>query len=129
MADRGFANQALLKWLKRNNWHFCIRVPNDTLVHGVHRWYACSVSQLRIIQGEAKMYHQIRLWEQGLETVNLAVAYPETVAEPCAVITDETPTLQTLCQYGFRFRIEELWRNPRLALSRTGYSIGLQERA
>ncbi len=55
------------------------------------------------------MYHQIRLWEQGIENVNLALAFPETVAEPWAVITDETPTLQTFWQYGFRFRVEELF--------------------
>ena len=55
------------------------------------------------------MYHQVRLWEQGIETVNLALAFPETVAEPWAVITDEVPTLQTLYQYGFRFRVEELF--------------------
>ena len=53
------------------------------------------------------MYHQVRLWEQGIETVNLALAYPEEVAEPWAVITDEPPTLQTLYQYGFRFRVDK----------------------
>ena len=109
LADRGFANQALLKWLKRSNWHFCIRVPNDTLVHGVHRWRACPVSQLRTIRGEAKTYHQVRLWEPGLEMVNLVSAYPNGVKESWAVITNETPTLQTLWQYGFRFCIEELF--------------------
>lgn len=34
---------------------------------------------------------------------------PEQVSEPWAVITDETPTLQTLWQYGLRFRVEELF--------------------
>jgi hypothetical protein len=109
LADRGFANQALLKWLKQRNWHWAIRVPNDTLVHGIHRWCACSVAQLRTVRGEAKMYHKVRLWEQGIETVNLVLAYPQGVAEPWAVITDETPTLETLWQYGFRFRVEELF--------------------
>lgn len=63
------------------------------------------------------MYHQVRLWEQGIETVNLALAFLETAREPWAVITNETPTLyakryplgQTLYQYGFRFRVEELF--------------------
>lgn len=109
LADRGFANQSLLTWLKERNWHYSIRIPSDTLIWGVHRWCACPVSKLRTVRGEAKMYHQVRLWEQGIETVNLALAYPEKVAEPWAVITDETPTLQTLYQYGFRFRVEELF--------------------
>jgi len=72
------------------------------------------------------MYHQVRLWELGIQTVNLALAYPEKVAEPWAVrgrmpssrrrrrtarmrCTNETPTLQTLWQYGLRFRVEELF--------------------
>ena len=31
------------------------------------------------------------------------------MSEPWAVITDETPTLKTLWQYGLRFRVEELF--------------------
>lgn len=109
LADRGFANQALLKWLKRRNWHYSLRVPGDTLIWGVYRWCSVPISQLRTVRGEAKMYHQIRLWEQGTQTVNLALAYPLKVSEPWAVITDETPSLQTLWQYGLRFRVEELF--------------------
>ena len=109
LADRGFANQSLLKWLKQTSWHYSIRIPSDTLIWGVHRWCSVPVSRLRTIRGEAKMYHQVRLWEQGDSQVNLALAYPEKVAEPWAVITNETPTLQTLWQYGLRFRVEELF--------------------
>lgn len=109
LADRGFAHQELLKWLNKRTWHYCLRIPSDTLIHRVHRWRACPVSQLRTVKGEAKMYHQVRLWEAGTEKVNLAHAYPSGVAEPWTVITNETPTLQTFWQYGLRFRVEELF--------------------
>lgn len=109
LADRGFAHQGLLKWLNKRTWHYCLRLPSDTLVHGVHRWRACPVSSLRTVKGEAKMYHQVRLWESGTERVNLAHAYPVGAAEPWTVITDEVPTLQTFRQYGLRFRVEELF--------------------
>ncbi|WP_319419104.1 transposase [Pleurocapsa sp. FMAR1] len=109
LADRGFAHQGLLKWLNKRTWHYCLRIPSDTLIHGVHRWRACPVSQLRTVKGEAKMYHQVRLWESGIERVNLAHAYPMGAAEPWTVITDETPTLNTFWQYGLRFRVEELF--------------------
>lgn len=109
LADRGFANQALLEWLKSRDWHYSIRVPGDTLIGGVYRWCSVPVSGLRTVRGEAKMYHQVRLWEQGTQTTNLALAYPEKVSEPWAVITDETPTLETFWQYGLRFRVEELF--------------------
>ncbi len=109
LADRGFVNQSLLKWLKHRGWHFCIRVPSDTLVHGVHRWRACPVSELKKIVGEAKLYHQLRLWESGTEQINLVVAYPQGTTEVWAVMTDEPPSLNALWQYGLRFRIEELF--------------------
>ena len=109
LADRGFAHQKLLEWLNQRTWHYCLRIPSDTLVHGVHRWRACPVSQLRTVKGEAKMYHQVRLWESATERVNLANAYPVGVAEPWTVITDEVPTLQTFRQYVLRFRVEELF--------------------
>lgn len=74
LADRGFANQSLLKWLRGSGWHWAIRLPSDTLVHGIHRWYACPVSALKKVPGEAKLYHQVRLWEEGICQLNLVVA-------------------------------------------------------
>ena len=54
------------------------------------------------------MYHQVSLCESGIEMVNLALAYPNRVAESQTAIA-YAPTLQTLWQYGFRFCIEELF--------------------
>ena len=109
LADRGFANQSLLRWLRRRAWHLAIRVPSDTIVHGVHRWRACQVSELNKVAGEAKLYHKLRLWEEGMEQVNLVLACPKGTTEPWVVITDESPSLNTLWQYGLRFRVEELF--------------------
>jgi hypothetical protein len=41
--------------------------------------------------------------------VNLVLANPKGVDEPWAVITNESPTLETLWQYALRFRLEELF--------------------
>ncbi len=109
LADRGFANQALLTWLKQRSWHWAIRVKSDTIVHGVHPWRTFTVAQLRKVRGEAKLYHGVRLWEQGTQQVNLVVAYTKGVAEPWVVMTNEPPSLNTLWQYGLRFRVEELF--------------------
>jgi len=37
LADRGFANQQLIQWLRKNTWHWCLRLPCDTLIYGVRR--------------------------------------------------------------------------------------------
>jgi Transposase DDE domain len=38
LADRGFANHALMDWLERNPWHYCIRLPCDVMLQGVRRF-------------------------------------------------------------------------------------------
>ncbi len=40
---------------------------------------------------------------------NIVLANVKRIKEPWAVITDEEPTLQTLWQYSWRFRVEELF--------------------
>ncbi len=54
-------------------------------------------------------YRHVGLWQDGHHRCNLVVASPKGVKEPWAVITDEPPSLQTLWQYGLRFRVEELF--------------------
>ncbi len=49
------------------------------------------------------------MWLDGEYRCNIVLANVKGVKEPWAVITDETPSLQTLWQYGLRFRVEELF--------------------
>jgi hypothetical protein len=108
LADRGFANHDLLSWLQASSWHYCIRIPGDTRLHGIRR---CPVAAASIYpkKGEAAFYRYVRLWQDGCYRCNLVVATPIAVKEHWAVITDESPTLQTLWQYALRFRVEELF--------------------
>ena len=34
LADRGFANHDLVKWLQQSPWHWYLRLPCDTTIHG-----------------------------------------------------------------------------------------------
>jgi Transposase DDE domain len=108
LADRGFANHDLLSWLQASNWHYCIRIPCNTYLHGVRR-YPTEASSIYPNKGEAAFYRNVRLWQDGLIRCNLVVAYPEGVSEHWAVITDEPPTLKTLHEYALRFCVEELF--------------------
>jgi hypothetical protein len=51
----------------------------------------------------------VGLWLDGELSCNIVLANVKGVKEPWAVITDEEPSLQTLWQYGLRFRVEELF--------------------
>ncbi|WP_235108073.1 transposase [Acaryochloris sp. 'Moss Beach'] len=108
LADRGFANHQLMSWLQQSHWHYCLRVPCDVLLHGP-RQCPREVRQLWPSKGEALLYRNVGLWEDGIYRCNLVLANIRGVKEPWAVITDESPTLQTLWQYALRFRVEELF--------------------
>ncbi len=108
LADRGFANHELMNWLQDISWHYCLRVPCDVNLHGPRR-HPIEIMYLWPPKGEAVLYHNVGLWLDGEYRCNIVLANVKGVKEPWAVITDETPSLETLWQYGLRFRVEELF--------------------
>ena len=108
LADRGFANHQLINWLQNSSWHYCLRLPCDVIIHGARR-HPIELKYLYPPKSEAILYHHVGLWLDGKCKSNFVLANLKGVKEPWAVITDEEPTLQTLWQYGMRFRIEELF--------------------
>ena len=108
LADRGFANHELMTWLENSNWHYCLRLPCDVVLHGVRR-HPIELKYLYPPKSEAALYHHVGLWLDGEHRCNIVLANVKGVKEPWAVITDENPSLQTLWQYGLRFRVEELF--------------------
>lgn len=109
LADRGFANHELIGWLQASRWHYCLRLPCDVLLHGAIRRYPVAVGSLYPPLGEARLYRNVGLWQDGFYRCNLVLATVHGAKESWAVITDESPTLQTLWQYALRFRVEELF--------------------
>ncbi|MEO0348884.1 MAG: hypothetical protein AAF282_02400 [Cyanobacteria bacterium P01_A01_bin.15] len=62
-----------------------------------------------IREGAATLYENVGLWQDGEYRCNLVLATVRGTKESWAVITDESPSLQTLWQYALRFRVEELF--------------------
>lgn len=108
LADRGFANHELMKWLRQSHWHYCLRLPCDVLIHTTRR-YPLMVGTLYPPLGEARLYKNVGLWLDGEHRCNLVAATVQGAKESWAVITDEPPTLQALWHYALRFRVEELF--------------------
>lgn len=108
LADRGFANHELMRWLQASRWHYCLRLPCDVILHGASK-YPSIVGSLYPPLGEARLYRQVRLWADGAYRCNLVVATVKGAKQSWAVVTDELPSLQTLWQYALRFRVEELF--------------------
>jgi hypothetical protein len=108
LADRAFACHDLMAWLHQSPWHYALRLKSDVPIQGVCPT-PVPVSRLVPPLNEASIYRQVRLWTDGAHVTNLIVATARGAKEPWTVITNETPTLNTLWQYGLRFRIEELF--------------------
>lgn len=108
LADRGFANHELMRWLRQSHWHYGLRLPCDVLIHTTRR-YPLMVGTLYPPLGEARLYENVGLWLDGEHRCNLVVATVQGAKESWAVVTDEPPTLQILWQYALRFRVEELF--------------------
>lgn len=108
LADRGFANHELVNWLQESKWHYCLRLPCDVILHGVRK-HPIELKYLFPQKAEAFLCHDVGLWLDGKYRCNVVLANVRGVKEPWAVITDENPSLQTLWQYGLRFRVEELF--------------------
>jgi len=108
LADRGFANHDLMGWLRNSRWHYCLRLPCDVLLHGPRR-YPTTVGTLYPPLGQARLYRHVGLWLDGVHCCHLVLATVKGAKESWAVITNESPTLQTLWQYALRFQVEELF--------------------
>jgi len=110
LADRGFANQDLLRWVQSTSWHWCIRLPGDTQIQGVRRrGFGYSIQELYPPKREVVFYQQVGLWQDGLLKANLALASAPGAKDRWAIITDEPLSLDVFWQYGLRFRTEHLF--------------------
>ena len=77
------------------------------MIHGPRK-HSIELKYLWPQKSEAIFYHHVGLWLDGEYRCNMVLANVRGVKEPWAVITEEDPSLETLWQYGLRFRVEEL---------------------
>ncbi|WP_284525995.1 transposase [Microcystis panniformis] len=111
LADRGFANQQLIQWLRKNTWHWCLRLPCDTLIYGVRRrGFGYEVRELYPPKRQACFDRNVQVWQEARITAHLALASVPGVKDNWAILSDEPPTLDTFWQYGLRFPIEHLFQ-------------------
>ena len=108
LADRAFASHELMTWLATANWHYALRLKCDVVLHGVKR-HPVMVGQLYPVVNQAQLLTNVGLWTDGFHRTNLVLATVKGAKDSWAVITDESPSLQTLRHYSLRFCVEELF--------------------
>lgn len=100
LADRGFEHGNLIRWLQQQNWSWAIRVKSDlkvTLSNGCTQ----SVEQLLPPEAQAYLFENVQVLD-GIACHLVTAEVPDT-KDTWAVLSDQSPSLQTFALYGKRF--------------------------
>lgn len=105
LADRGFADGKLMKYLRDNlGWHFRIRIKRSFQFQGHWR----KVSSVQLQPGQAYFTPAVAVGKtKPYPNVYLAFAHDKQSGENWTIVSDEPTTLQTFAQYRLRFQVEE----------------------
>lgn len=107
LAERGFINAQLVRYVRQLGWHCRIRIKGKFwLYHPRRGWMR--INQLKLARGEAQLIHNVRIHKHdSLTDIHLAIAWEDTSGEYWYIISTEPTTLPTFREYGLRFTIEE----------------------
>ncbi len=107
LADRGFADGKLMKYLKENlGWHFRIRIKRSFQFQMEGQWL--KVSSVSLQPGPAYFTPMVSVGKtKPYPNVYLAFAHDKQSGEVWVIVSDEPTNLQTFAQYRLRFQVEE----------------------
>jgi hypothetical protein len=119
LADRGFADGKLMKYLKENlGWHFRIRIKHSFQFQMDGQWRKVSSVQLQL--GQAFFTPMVAIGKtKPYPNVYLAFAHDKQSNEDWVIVSDEPTTLQTFAQYRLRFCVQESF----LDLKSNGFNL------
>jgi hypothetical protein len=119
LADRGFADGKLMKYLKENlGWHFRIRIKRSFQFQQQGQWH--KVSSVQLQPGQAYFTPSVSVGKtKPYPNVYLAFAHDKQSDEDWVIVSDEPTNLQTFAQYRLRFCVEESF----LDLKSNGFNL------
>jgi hypothetical protein len=106
LADRGFADTALLAQVRRGGWHFRIRLKATFTVLRPGQ-PGCKVEDFALAPGRALFLHNVAITAEPFGPVSLALARHSRTGEYWYIVSDEPTDVRTFEEYGRRFDIEE----------------------
>jgi Transposase DDE domain len=106
LADRGFADTALLAQLRRLGWYFRIRIKATFSV--LRRGQpAGKVEEFALAPGRALFLHNVAITAEHFGPVSLALGRHSKTGEYWYIVSNEPTSVHTFAEYGWRFTIEE----------------------
>lgn len=111
LADRGFADAQLVRYVRGLGWHCRIRIKGNFWLHHPRLGWI-RVSKFPMSLGTAQLIHNVIIHKHSsLTGVHLALGWEETSGEKWYILSTEPTTLQTFREYGLRFTIEENFKD------------------
>lgn len=106
LADRGFADTALMTHLNKLGWQWRIRLKGSFWIYRKGR-KRCKAGTVAPAVGQAIFWHHVFITENRFGPVHLAFARHPQSKEVWIVISNEPTDAFTFEEYGLRFNIEE----------------------
>jgi hypothetical protein len=107
LADRGFADVALMRLCARLGWGYRLRIKSNFLVYRRGHGSAFVKPLLPKRRGKAVFLHYVSLTGERYGPVHVALAHPQDEKDPWLIVSNALTGLQTFQEYGLRFDIEE----------------------
>ena len=108
LADRGFADVALMRLAQSLGWHFILRTKQSFWVQLPGR-QRTKAGRLLPGKGQVRLLHRVRITDQHFGPVHLALTRVPTqgTPDPWILVSDQPTTPATFDHYARRFAIEE----------------------
>jgi hypothetical protein len=107
LADRGFADTGLMRYLRKLGWSFRIRIKESFWIYRPGQ-RPRKVNCIPLSAGHPLFWHHIQITKERFGEVHLALGRPiGNSRDRWVVISDEPTSLETFREYGLRFDIEE----------------------
>jgi len=107
LADRGFADVALMRLCDRLGWGYRLRIKSNFLIYRRGHGSAYVKQLLPKRRGKAVFLHHVTLTGERYGPVHVALAHPPDEEDPWLIVSNALTGLQTFKEYGLRFDIEE----------------------
>lgn len=106
LADRGFADTALMQHLRQLGWHFRIRIKESFWIYQPGK-RPRKVNNIRLAAGHTAFWQKVQITKQRVGPLHLALGRTLQSQERWVVISDQPTSLETFQEFGLRFDIEE----------------------
>ncbi len=114
LADRGFVDDALIRWLQAQGWHWCVRLKRSSRIYRPrHDWCFVEALTPSVERALCLSWGRKRRWVHSL-----AVRLPFSARDPWYILSDEPTSLTTFAAYAQRMQIEASFLDDKSSASR-----------